>query len=214
MVWYKPTSATSGTIIDSFEDGDLAEYTLKDSDASDGEITIQTQQSTVYEGSYALGMSGDTENGTATVVPSDLSGATFDRGETATVRIYLDDPPEASGAFHYLCTGNYYDIFPVGYRSQLVSRGNDIFRLQRIDSSSITTLASTSVDWSAYADEWLEIKVTESGGTITTTAFDSSGNQLGQVSATDTTYDDDGFGFSTGLSTTGGATYYDFAVEE
>lgn len=86
---------------------------------------------------------------------------------------------------------------------------NDSLELAKQDGSFSVLASDSSMTYSLST--WYEPEVDwATDGTITVTLYDLSGTQLGQVSATDTTYTSGGIGFSSDDMGSGTETYWEF----
>lgn len=196
------TTVTSGTgLIDDFEDGDISEYSEKNGTSN----SVQT--STVKFGTYALRI-----NNQGSTTDKIQSFAGLDRypqaGDTFE---YYAQATDVSDTFSEIWFGIQEDTAqPPGY-TVVMQGNNDTLNLRKYDGTETevgfgSPLASTSVTWNA--NEWYRFKVEwGAGGTITVTAFDSGGTQVGQISATDTGYTGGGFGWRVENS----SSYFDHA---
>lgn len=184
------TSEASGRttgLIDSFEDNDISEYS--------GDSVFETTTAKVYAGTYALrAYAPDTTNW-------DLqSYSGLERypqaGDTFQMRSHHNDVQDG-------ITGIKFGLDGSGGGYMAIHEGNNnTLQLRKLDDG--TTLGSQSVNYDTYENEWLRIKVEwGSSGTITVTAFDGNGNQIGQVSGSDSTHTSGGVGYkaNTGAST-------------
>lgn len=188
VVW-----TAGAVIIDGFEDNDLSEY-------SGDTGQYQTQTGTVKDGTYAL---QGTSDGSAYLIQS-TSGLDNYPSEGDTFRWWYqtDTGGAGSGYFRYgLQDSNNH------YRGG-IDRANSELRLEIRDSGNLTTLASNAL--SISSGTWYELElVWQTDGTMTLTAYDDTGSQLAQCSATDTSYTSGGVGFNVfyGSGTTND--YYD-----
>lgn len=194
-------SAERVDYVDDFEDNDIEEY---GADTANFEV----QSTTVYEGSYAL----------ETTLPSnDFAGVTsvggLDRypqaGDTFQVRMRWDSSDSIK---HFIWAAQSVGENPDSYQVS-VDANNNKFALDRQESG-YNELTSTSYDPRTNADEWMRVKVEHgTDGSITATLYDSSGSQVAQLSATDTTYTEGGVGFIESSASDGSASTYWDAVE-
>jgi hypothetical protein len=184
------TATTSGTgVIDDFEDGDLSEY------AGDiGGFNVQT--GSVYEGTYALESDGPT---TSQYIYSTSDLPRYPRaGDTVQFRAEISRADSTIGAVFAATSGE------SGYLVAL-DDANERLYLARLDSGSFNMLSENA--FTVATGTWYRVKVDwGASGSITATAYNGSGTQVAQVSATDSTYTGGGFGwkvFSSGSQTIG-----------
>lgn len=206
------TFTTSQTqVIEDFESTDLSEYTFKTTGGGEAQRTDSIQ----YEGSWSMNLRGTSgSNKSLSLLPADTSGTTPDRGDTFTVRMqtFFTD---TSLSFFFFLNGSYNGWRPVGYEAELDAQGSDSFRINRVDSSSSTSISPTAtVDWSNHGNDWVEIEiVTDTNDNITAKAFSQGGSKLAEVSATDGTYTDNGYGFGHKPNSNNKGGYYDYLVQ-
>lgn len=201
-LFYKSTDGGGGgglTVVDDFEDGDIAEYS--GDTANFGVVTSPTKN-----GSYALEYTGTTNNGAIT----DTNDLTHPgQGDTFRINIRTTSVSEgvaevlwavqsetgASGLDCYSARGNF--------------AGGD-FELNKYSSGGRSTLAEdTTVSYSTGV--WYEIEVGwATDGTMTVTLYDGGGNQVAQVSATDTGYTSGGVGWLGNRGDSAQSSYYDY----
>jgi hypothetical protein len=188
-------SAIPDSVVDNFEDGDLSEYS-----GSTGDFNVQ--QTTVFEGSYALERPG---------IP----------GTTAiTSTSGLNHYPSRGGKFQYRfrATANAGRDAYVGFARQSeveiadgyeIRTGLDDDNLEiALRDGGFTVLNETPLVWPR--DEWLRVRVDwgrESTDDITVTVFGASNSELASVTATDSTFDAGGVEFFS--SSGGGAVFWD-----
>jgi hypothetical protein len=194
------TDTTSTGPVDDFEDNDMSEYTITAGDSS--EFTVQT--STVFEGSYALETTPDGSGGLVLLSDSGLPRYP-EAGDVFSWRGYLSSSTGNNnnsvffGAQETSSRSNNYNARIQGYSGDIV--------LRKWSGGSASTIASTSVSGGIPQDEWLRGKVEWNGdGSMTFTLFDAAGNQLAQISGTDTDYTSGGAGYE---SAADNVTYYD-----
>ena len=182
-------------IIDDFEDDDLSEYTF-DRGSSGASIV----DSPTYHGDDVLQISGtDTEM-------ISTSG--------------LDYYPAAGDTFRYWVRGhNGADRINLTYGVQdhqnryfaRVNPAQGHVALYRYENGSGTLLADQGVSLSQ--DTWYEAEIAwSSTGDHTFTLSDAAGNQLAQISATDSTWSSGGVGYDAYLSD-GGTVYIDYVTK-
>ena len=190
----KETSAPSNLVIDSFEDGGLSEYEF-DRGASGAAVTTDA----AYIGSQALEISGT---------------------NTELISMYgLDYYPSAGDLFStwVRATGG-ADLVNITYGVQnhlnryyaRVAFGGGRIKIYRYEDGSSTLLAKqTGLNLSE--DTWYEVEIDwKEDGTHIFTLYDSSGTQVSQISATDSTWSAGGVGYDAYLAN-GGTVYLDYA---
>lgn len=172
---------TISEVLDSFEDGDIAEY-----GGDTGDFSVGT--TLVYDGSNALenSSSGGTHSIIATTDITTRQGETYDyrvRSDSGSDRCGLfigaQDESGASGGSGYSCR---------------VTPGGDDIRINRRDNGSITTIANGTL--SLNTGEWYRVIVDwATDGTITITVENDAGTEQGTLSGTDTNYESGGLGW-------------------
>jgi len=182
----------SSGVIDDFEDNDISEYS-----GDTGEYTVQS--TTVKVGSYALEIPNISGDGGRHI--QSLSG--------------LDKYPQAGDTFEFWVRSEVGNSATPGFALQNDAK-NDCYDILFNDSTlgirkfsggSVSTLSSVSHTISAAT--WYRIVVEwGGGGVITATVYDSSGSEVSNVSANDTTYTGGGI-FCGGAGTGGDAWYFD-----
>jgi len=184
------------TIVDNFEDNDIAEYT-----GDTGSFTTQT--GTVFNGSYAL--EGTTSSGDALGIHSTSGLDTYPaQGNTFRVNIYHTTSGDLNGVLYGHQGGDqdYYLLRP--------HDGTQEFQLySNVSGTGFTKLASAAVD--PPLNEWMEMEV--AWGTDDThdcKLFDAAGNQIASLSATDGTFTSGGIGFEVNNSEGGTTGYFDY----
>lgn len=187
-------------IIDDFNDGDLSEYTTTN--------TASITTSPTYEGSHALQINNAAAQEDFAHSTSGLN-AYPSAGDTFEFRFWMTDNTDDNVDFYWAASSTFADD---GYKVRFRSYQNDL-QLQRMDNGSSTLLSSqSSISW--RQGEWHRVVIDwGSGGSITVTAYDAGGTQLGQVSATDGNYTSGGisWGVSTG-SGNSSTMYYDYGI--
>ncbi len=199
-------SLASTELIDSFEDGDLSEYSISGDAPEDPYITNQI----ATDGSRSLRFQYSTDDvSKAAFAPSGVDGKTFDNGEVATVNVNPGTIHDRSFhvSFGVQDPDNRYQVSYTEWRNELT--------LTQISGGSGTTLDSTSLGLSG--NEWYEYEIDRTGSTTTITLSDSSGSELATLSTGNTDYDDYGgigFGLYNGLgaSTSDGVSFDEFRV--
>lgn len=181
----------SKLLIDSFEDGDHAEYT----DTS-GDYYVVKDSTVAKHDSYYLDFAeAGQHSGAGLVSTSGLPrypspGNTF---ESHSQLIYSAD----FAGIQFACQTE-SDTFPDGYRCQVDGEQDRIEIIKHTGGGgTFSTLNSSAMNVSNYTNEWLRHKVFwDTNGDIVYTVYDSSGSQITQTSANDTTYTSGGFGYA------------------
>lgn len=178
-------SATSSTVVDDFEDGDLDEYGYADD-------PFEATQERSFGGSWSI--RDEHPEGTNFLYAVSTSG--LDNypvaGDSFEYRIYIESSSvgDPNTLFYFAAQSETSD--PDGYVVQL-DRNDDHIKLSK-DGEEGTTLddGNTAVPM----DEWLRVSIDwGSEGEIDITIFDSDGDEVDSLSATDSTYSDGGIGF-------------------
>jgi len=173
------------TVLDSFEDGDLSEY-------SGDTGAFSTTTTDAFDGSVSL-----TEDGTSALISRTDKSLTPESSVPFGFYMYLpDDGSNLTGSLAFgaqsAAGSGSYSGYTVGVTSGFI----DIFLLDRWDNGSSANLVTTT-DYTIPKGTWFKIEVTQwtKTGDITATMGDGSGNVRGTISTTDTTYGEGGFGF-------------------
>jgi len=181
-------------VVDSFEDGDLTEW---DSEF-DQKNLANVVSGPVHHGSQALELSGEHFhlNSTSGLDNYPQAGDTFSG--------WIRAGPNVSGAL--VITYGVQD-----FDNHYVARINypyDNVIIRKTENGNHTTLAETEMGFTA--DAWYEVEIDWGlDGTHTVTMYDSSGSQLGSVSATDSTFTTGGIGCHAHLQN-GGTAQFDY----
>lgn len=197
-------SAGGGTLIDDFEDNDLAEYDLQNE-------TPTTQGTTVYEGAYALECNTGVKglSGSSAAVSNEGAGLPYYPQPGDTFEIWVSRTGVRSSDNSGVRPRAYFGVqnttsWPIddGYG---VLIGDDythsLFDLEVWSAGSVTRIASSTA-YKMPPNEWHRLEIDwASDGTITVTLEDSAGTQQAQISATDTTYTAGGICGSTSVDT-------------
>lgn len=160
--------------IDDYEDGDLAEYTTSSSD-------VQVQQTTVYEGSWALEIGATNGNRQEAVSTSGLPAYPPTDGVEWTVRQQWDGANAGGVRFGGPDYNNCYDAW--------ANAANNEIRIYLVNNGSLTQLASAT--GTIDRGEWhrWEISRNADSGDVSIELFDgSSGSSIASASANDTTH--------------------------
>lgn len=178
----------SETLFEGFEDGDIAEYS-----GDTGAFTVQ--QSTVYDGTYALEASNG--SGEHAITRTDW---TVGQGDSITSYYQAPDSTVNKLLFGVQSATGVSNVS--GYAAVVYQRGaseaDNALMVQRYDNGSSTTLSETNQD--VPADTWMELEVVwGTTGTITATLYQTDGTQIMSTSASDTTYTSGGIGFIEGI---------------
>lgn len=183
--------AQSTVIIDDFEDGDIAEYS-----GETGAATVTQSTTTAQNGDYYVEVNA---GGTANTIASfegDGLNAYPDQGETFRFWTQLRGSVRSHTNYGRQTVGSGDNDSRDGDGYQVVLHDTNTFSLAVNGYFGGTTLAEdTSV--TVNTNEWYEIEVvwgTDDSHTVT--LYDSSGTQLTQLSATDSTYTNGGIALS------------------
>lgn len=181
------------TIIDDFEDNDIAEY-----NGATGDYTTVT--SPVFNGTYAL--EGATAGGDNNVIAS-TSG--------------LNTYPSQGDSFRYAVQlASTSNVHRVGWATQTSTGGNDGYTLRinantsefELFTDATVLVEDTSVSYTAGI--WYVVEVTwESDGTQTVTLWNGD-TEVTTISATDTTYTGGGIQFQTNDGSGSSNGYFDY----
>jgi len=187
------------TVLDSFEDGDISEYS-GDTGAFD------VVSSPTYDGGNALESLGNSFNNDitrtdVTIAPSETpfgAWVQYDTVGTPSPRFGIDFAVQSA-------TGN---AGLSGYRIVLVTEF-ELLELYRVDDGSDTVLASADYS-NGSTGTWFNVVCTEwtSSGDVTVEIRDTGGSTLASVSVTDSTYGSGGIGFNAVSDETFNYDYY------
>jgi hypothetical protein len=185
---------STGTVVDDFEDGDVAEYEF-----DRGSSGASVVSSPTHSGSYAL----------------EYTGTSTEAISTSGLNAY----PSAGDTFEYWVRGTGgADLTNFTYGVQdhanryfvRVNVADDRFKLFKWEGNSTPgPLDKQTSGFTLSQDAWYRVKVRwGTDGSHTVTLFDSAGSQLAQISGTDSTWTSGGVGFDSYLSS-GQSTYLD-----
>jgi hypothetical protein len=169
-----------GTTIDDFEDGNISEY-------GGDTASFSVQTNTVWEGTHAL--SGQRDMGGQSIAST--SGLDNYPTQDKKFTFYHQGNNESDSGIGFFVQSE--TSYPDGYYLEHSTIKNEIVINLR-DNGNSYQLSSTNVSQSTntwYKGECLP----ESDGTITCTLYDTAGNELAQVSATDSTFSSGGISF-------------------
>ena len=182
-------------IVDRYEDGDISEYTEYSQALANTNI--------VYEGTYALQLSGGNSGNSAANSTSGLP-VYPQPGDTFSCRVYIHNGYKCDFKFGVQSEGTNN---PDSYGLELNNNSSEIILYARGGSS------SDSIPVDPPNDEWLKCEVSwGTDGSIIATVYDSAGNQLGQLSINSTLYTSGGIGFSCTNTGSDETYYYDNVV--
>ncbi|MFC6965112.1 hypothetical protein ACFQJ8_26950 [Halocatena marina] len=186
-----PSVGTS--VIESFEDGDLSEYTF-----ATGSSGATVTSSPTYDGSKVLEIAD-----THTQMHSTAGLDQYPQdGDIFSVWVQATDNADAVNFTYGVQNDKNRYFVRVNF-----SGGN--LALHRYESGSSTALASDSAVSPSH-NAWYELKIEWCDCAHTISLKDSQGNRLSEISATDTTWRSGGIGFDAFLSN-GGTVYFDYA---
>lgn len=181
------TGHTPATIIDSAEDGDINEY-------SGNTFQYEAVDSPSFHGDASVEADINSTSTIAGITSTSGLNAYPSQGDTFRCGI---QHPSLDHDLHVAWAAQSDGATADSYAIESAGR-DDSFNILKWTSGSTSTLASTSVDYSGHASEWLTIEVTWlSDGTIEAQLFDVDGNELtnGGISATDTDFTSGGWGY-------------------
>jgi hypothetical protein len=185
---------SSTTVVDDFEDGDLSEYGF-----DRGSSGASVVSSPTHSGSYALEYTGTNVEAISTsgLNAYPAAGDTFSfhvRGSGGTEKTNL--------TYGVQDHANRYFV--------RVNVADDNFKLYKWESNSTPgPLGSQTSGFTLSQDAWYRVEVQWStDGTHTVTLLDASGNQLAQISGSDSTWTSGGVGYDAYLGS-GESAYFD-----
>jgi hypothetical protein len=181
-------------VVDNFEDGDLSEYRF-----DRGSSGASVVNSPTYNGSNALAINGtNTEMISTGGLPHyPHAGTAFGCWVRAT-----DGGDDLNVTYGVQDHENRYYVH--------VDFTDDNFQLFKYDAGSSIVLDEQNSGFALAQGTWYKVKVDWArDGTHTATLFDSSGNRLARVSATDSTWTSGGVGYDAYLGSSGGTVYFD-----
>lgn len=180
------TNTASATVIDDFEDGDLAEWTLVSGDTSGGDYA-QTQTGTVHEGSTAVEVHNDPSGDTPAIKSTPGDGLPTYPTETSKVEFYYNFDNASVGIGHLQLMD---DAAGMTVRVHFDANSNEWW-LGFYDGSSWAK-STTSIDVGAYANTWTRVVIDMSVRPIEAYWYDLSDNLLASGSvAADSTFSGD-----------------------
>lgn len=172
------------TIVDSFEDGNLDEYTSHGISSSHWNVTTNR----AYDGDRSLEESHNNVNGSLVSMPGDGLNYYPSRGDPVRVNLYSENFGNQWMTLTVLAQSHTEN--PDGYKVGLNGRTGE-FELEKEGGSEIAT---TSVNWSS--NQWYEAEIyPQDGGNITATLWDVSGSsptEMASLSITDSEFDSGG----------------------
>jgi hypothetical protein len=182
------TTPVDTNMIDSFEDGDIGEYS-----GATGEFEPQDWSGTFQgaaDGDYVLSRSSDNSSFQTITSTSGLESYP-QRGDSFQVWFYVADAGYDELFFPFVTQTSPSSSLPDGYAIE-VNPYQDRFGIYKDGSALITASASYS------SDNWYYANVTfdDAGdGEIVAVLYTSGGAEKERISATDTTYDTGGIGW-------------------
>jgi hypothetical protein len=184
------SSGISESVVDNFEQILYEAENRNVEDVYGGDITgWSRQQSTVFEGDYALESPSD---GTNRHIADTDQLPTIKQGDTVSYRVYNQNVGDIQITFGNQNETGYgsYSNYTIKYDPAFPA-----FALKRYDNGSRTVL-DNDLSTSLPSDEWVEIVVDwGADGLITATIYDESKSQVTTVSKTDGTYISGGIGY-------------------
>lgn len=200
------------TVLDDFEDGDIAEY------AGDTSEYSVSSSDPVYEGTYSLQTTADVIEAITrtdkTIPPSGTPFGAWHYGDIySTFGIDVSNSSGFLWAVQSETDGDALECYSIITES---ASGSELsYAIVRFDgggSSDNVTLAET--DTSVPKNTWHKLRIAQwtDGGDITVEVVDKSGTVVTSASTTDDTYGEGGFGFYNGGGD-GGTVAYDYAFK-
>lgn len=201
--------------IDSFEDGDMAEYTTYS--GANGVFDPTTSPNAV-DGDYVCEIRNSSDGSGAIDVVNSLSGLPVYPSRGDTFGCYVSTKFSSTKASVAWAAQEDRNFYPNGYHVWVDGR-DDTMELVKFDQNhNRSTLASASFDPTAWDNGemcWLEIGF--GSPTITATLYDSNDNRIQQISGDDTQWDTGGLGFGMEKGTSSSTTsevYFDWFYRE
>lgn len=197
--WFKAAASTQTfTIVDSYEDGDINEYS-----GDTGSFSVSSPNSpSAVEGSNVLESTASGQINSASGLDNYLS-----KGDSpAEIHIYLTSGSNDVEIFYGL--ENESSSFPADvYRIRLDAGNGNLLLIERSGGSNNQLDADTSVSFPT--GEWLRLKIEwQSDDSHAVTLYDSNDNQVGnQLTATSTANSGSGVGYR---ESSGNTAYYDY----
>jgi len=189
-------SVSTANTIESFEDGDIDEYNLVDGSSSMYSINSDAP---VFDGAQSF--KADT-GGSEIEFYSSTAESSLSPGSQFSYSVQLDDSDDYVGAAFAVQDATAQAGSGVGGYAAYVDAAQSTLNIARMESG-FNQLDSTPVTWPT--GEEIAVKVTwGANGQITATAYDSNGDEIATVQATDTTYNGGGVGFRIGSNSVGG----------
>jgi len=181
------------TVIDDFEDGDIAEYSTVNHAA---QASVVNDSSVAPHGNYYLHLTGFNY-----IISTTSDGLNYYPQAGDTWRIWFQ--PNSWGNSPYLrvqwCrqdSSNYY----------MISLEDTGWQIRSVSGGSTTYVASSST--AITAGNWYELEMQHgAGGAMTATVYNADGSQHSQISGTDSTYTSGNIYLAAGDTTEG---YFDY----
>jgi len=182
------SAGPAANVVDNFEDAPVGPYATGQgiADIYTGDTGIASRSTAeVFEGSKSLELSRPSATGRDAISSTTGLPRYPQRGETFEVRV--NEPPGTSSECHVLF-GVVTETSFSNIDCYAIRLGGNNMLLRRLDNGSFApTLDTTSVSFPG--DEWMKLQIDwGSNDLIDVTLFDASGSQIGNVSATDSTY--------------------------
>lgn len=191
-----PSGGSSATILDSFEDQDMAEYSFATSGGATKSGAHSFVTSNVTDGTYAVDL-GDPNNETNNVSFVSTSGLDnyFSQGEVMKVDFTISDISDGEASIYYGSQGHVDSSTsrPYGYEFAIRTRSDstdDIRIVVKDSNGNASELESTSVSWgSTYDGVTLEAVIDwGTDDSHTCEVRDDTGSTIASVSTTDATW--------------------------
>jgi len=174
--------------VDDFEDGNLNEYTLRDTSGSN-DVSIISSDS--YAGSNALELVESGGSPEAESFAGDGLPAYPDAGDTIEFRVKFP-ATDGSTIFAWFMSGA---IFSDSYYVDIEAAQGSLALKKRVSGTETTFATDTSVSYPA--GEWLRVGIgtTSGGGQISVSIEDAAGTQLTSLTASDSSHTSGGIAF-------------------
>jgi hypothetical protein len=202
---------TATVVYDSFEDQDISEYS-----GQTGSFTVASDIP-AKDGSYALKQAYDGSGDSFAIASFSGDGLDGYPSQGTPFRAFFYAGPNFDNHYPRIVyapqgTSGFMDGYNIVF-----DQSNTEFKVEyRSGGSNQATYGPVNVDYSGYTEEWLEVYVDwTTAGDHTVTLYDSAGNQLANLSFTDTNYSSKGIGWTTNGGGTSSANnfYFDYLSE-
>lgn len=201
----EPDPVSEGTVIDDFEDGDIAEYT---NTANNGTSAASTD--VAVEGSYSL---YQTHSGTDYEQLISESGLDQYPASDGTTRVYLNLQAAGNTAYFFYFACQSETELPNGYTIAFMPESGELAIVK--DASDILA-STTGISWGNYTNQWLFCYLDwQSDGSIIAEMYEhgqdpANDSAFASVSTVDTTYESGGVGFEANDRGDTATVYWDY----